>query len=328
MTLWPTEALTPELRAVYAPLAQGQTCSGTGLAETLGISRQAVWKRICALRELGVPVEAQAGQGYRLAQATGLLDAAAIRSAMARQDLEVHVAGIVDSTNTRLLEARASHGQALVAEAQSAGRGRRGKPWRSPPGSGLYLSLAWQFECGLAGLAPLSLVVGMTAAQALRELSGVTVQVKWPNDLLIEGAKLAGCLVELGGAAEGPCRAVVGLGINLYTSAVMTDLDQRWATLEAHLSDQPLPERNQLAAGLLDALAQALEEFEAQGFEPFYRRWPKFDALAGREVDILNVRGPRSTGRALGVDLHGRLLLEQQGRPVAISSGEASIRAR
>lgn len=317
--------MKPDLYQLYARLADGELHSGAPLADEFGISRAAVWKRVQALRDMGLTIPATAGDGYRLERPIELLDAEDIRSQTGAAELVVSIAGAVDSTNARLAKAGGRHGHALLAEAQTAGRGRRGRGWQSPPGSGLYLSLAWHFESGLAGLAPLSLVVGLSAAETLRQIGGAPVTVKWPNDLFIDDRKLGGCLVEMSGAAEGPCRAVVGVGINLFATPAIERVDQAWTALADH--GEPVS-RNRLAGRLLDALASALAHFDRRGFDDFLVRWPAFDALGDRPVRVIHANGSETQGTARGIDGQGRLVLETGDSRRAIASGEVSVRVR
>ncbi|NBB93843.1 MAG: biotin--[acetyl-CoA-carboxylase] ligase [Gammaproteobacteria bacterium] len=317
--------MKPGLFDLYARLADGERHNGAALAAELGITRAAVWKRMQALRDMGLEISGTAGDGYRLPRPVELLDAEAIRSRLATPGLTIEVAGAVDSTNARLTESGSPHRHALLAECQTAGRGRRGRGWLSPPGSGLYLSLAWHFESGLAGLAPLSLVVGLTVAETLRNVSGAGVTVKWPNDLFIGDAKLGGCLVELGGAAEGPCRAVIGVGLNLHASAAMGAVDQPWTALADH-ADAIV--RNGLAAALVDGLAAAMDVFDRDGFDAFFERWPAFDALAERPVRLIRERDPSVNAVAIGIDGSGRLKLRIGNGELAVASGEVSVRVR
>ena len=310
---------------LLACLADGQRHSGQTLASDLGVSRAAVWKRIESLRALGIEIDARSGGGYQLRQAFQPLDCDRIRARLRAPEIDLECRFMVDSTNACL--ARESRQRpaprALLADTQTAGRGRRGRAWLSPLGAGLYLSLAWRFESGLTGLSALSLVSGLAAAEALAEQGAPRVALKWPNDLLIDDAKLGGCLVELSGAAEGPCQATVGIGINLALS-VDTELDQAWTDL-AH---QGLAvDRSALAAGLINALSEGLSEFERAGFDPLIERWRARDALAGREIRIERAGQPDLVGRAVGVDSQGRLLLEHAHGLEAISSGEVRVRA-
>src|SRR5690625_52274 len=310
--------------SLFALLADGRVHSGAQLADALGISRQAVWKQTGALREMGLDIQARAGRGYQLTRPVERLDEDLVNRLVKSPAVRATVVGAVNSTNQSLLETRAAHGRALLAETQLAGRGRRGRVWVSPPGSGLYVSLAWEFDCGLTRLAPLSLVVGLTTTKCLRPLSGAPVTVKWPNDLFIGKAKFGGCRVEGSGAAEGPGRAVGGIGINLFSNnRAMSSVEQAWTTLEDHGKD---PGRNRLAAALLDGLAGALEQFEAKGFAPFHAEWDTYDALAGLPVQVIS--GPKVIvrGTAAGIDNHGQLLVRYDHRIKTVAGGEVSVR--
>ena len=315
--------MSPELNELYVRLADGQRHNGAELADELGISRAAVWKRIESLRRIGLPVSGTAGDGYRIAHPIELLDADLIRQHLDEPSIQVEVIGAVDSTNTRLAAHAPVHGRALVAEAQKAGRGRRGRQWLSPPG-GIYLSLGWHFESGLAGLSPLSLVVGMAAADTLRKTGADTVGVKWPNDLVIDDAKLGGCLVEVSGAAEGPCQAVIGIGINLQLPESAA-VDQPWTCLSRHAEGIS---RNRLVAGLIDRLARDLPQLDASGFDSFAGQWRQFDALAGRTVHVAIAGSEHFVGLAQGIDAQGRLLVDHDGRTRALGSGEVRVRGR
>lgn len=317
--------MSPELREVYFQLADGRRHNGAELADVLGVSRAAVWKRIQALRKLGLPVSGTAGSGYRVDTPIEVLDEARLKRHLGGAPVEVELAGAVDSTNARLAAHQPfPHRRALAAEAQTAGRGRRGRGWQSPLGGGIYLSLAWRFECGLSGLSALSLVVGMTAAEAIREVTGVMAAVKWPNDLVFDGAKLGGCLVEISGAAEGPCQAVAGIGLNTAVPAG-SDIDQTYVSL-AELTGSI--ERNRLTAELIANLADRLERLESEGFEPFRERWKAHDALYGKPVQVLQADGSGWNGRAEGIDEHGALQVRTRQGLQSVNAGEVSVRER
>lgn len=313
------------LETLLELLADGRCRSGPALAETLGISRAAVWKRIEQLRSLGLNLEARPGGGYQLDKPLALLDSQRIARRLKRPDIPVECRFLVDSTNTRLAEENASQSgpRVLLAETQSAGRGRRGRGWQSPPGSGIYLSLAWRFQSGLTGLSALSLVTGIAAANALKDAGIKTIGLKWPNDLVVEGRKLGGCLIDISGSAEGPCDAILGLGVNVDLGA-QAAIDQPWTDLESlgHSVN-----RSDLAADLIGSLATAAEQFDRTGFANFARDWSTLDALAGQAVNVEHQRGDRLAGRAAGVDLQGRLLVDTDRGQVALGSGEISVRA-
>ncbi|MFT3897139.1 MAG: biotin--[acetyl-CoA-carboxylase] ligase [Thermomonas sp.] len=318
-------------RDLLAVLAAGPT-SGEALATRLGISRSAVHKHIEALREAGIGIDAQAGRGYALQQPCELLDADAIRASLspaARALLaSLDVEWIVDSSNSVLLRRAGivDGAEALLVEGQSGGRGRRGREWRSPLASNLYLSLARRYAGGLARLGGLSLAAGVAVAEALQSL-GVAVQLKWPNDLVVDGRKLGGLLVEGGGEHAGPARAVVGLGLNVRMPRdVARGIDQPWTDL-ATIAPSAAASRNVLAATVLSALLPALEQFDREGLAPFRRRYAAFDALRDREIAVLGAGDPLQ-GVALGLAEDGGLrILTSSGDARTVHAGEVSVRA-
>lgn len=318
-------------RALLARLCQGPA-SGAELARGLGLTRGAVWKRIEALREAGVEIAAQAGRGYALARPVELLDADAIEagvSAAARAELaRVEVRFEVDSTNALALrELAPDQGTAVyLAERQLAGRGRRGRAWASPLAAHLYLSLSRRFDGGVAALQGLSLAVGVAVAEALHALGYAQAGLKWPNDLLADGKKLGGILVEVGGDAAGPMRVVIGLGLNVaMPSSAAEAIDQPWSDL-ASLSSTP-PSRNAVCVALLDSLLPMLARFEREGLRPFIAGWNRHDLLAGRAVRVLE-GGRVHEGIAAGIADDGALRLTQtDGGERHFHAGEASLRA-
>ncbi len=342
-----------ELLRLIDALAPGEWQSGEALAAEAGVTRAALAKRVTHLREWGLQVEAEAGRGYRLAQPLQRLDATRIRAALpspAREKLRgLEVLSRTDSTNQRLLEADATQDpQALFAELQTAGRGRRGREWRSPFGANLYLSLAWSFPAWPPQLSALSLAVGVACARALRKAGLSEVMLKWPNDLRVGDDKLGGILIEQRGEAGGACRVVIGIGINVSMSAEQAGaLGQPWTSLQAALktsrnstqtpfapSESPsdsyrgagaMPERNALAASLLAELLTAITEFESAGFTPFLADWATLDATANQPVRIEG-GGETLQGIGRGVDAQGALIVESQGRRHHVHAGEVSLR--
>lgn len=320
--------------ALLIALAAGEAVSGRELATRLGISRAAVWKQIERLRELGLEVEAQAGRGYRLAAPVEWLDAGRIRAGLSSTeaarlaDLAVHWQ--IDSTSSELQRRAAvdpRDGLACLAERQDAGRGRRGRTWRTPLGGGLALSLLKRFDDGMAALGGLSLVAGVAAVRALADCGVEGVGLKWPNDLVAHGRKLGGILVELGGDATGPCHAVIGIGLNLRLDAhTAAAIDQPWIDLAALTGGDALPSRNRLAAQLIAQLGAALERFAASGFGAFRDDYAKLDLLRGRPVRVL--RGETSEdGVAVGIDARGALRVAFADGERRVDGGEVSVRA-
>lgn len=252
------------------------------------------------------------------------LDAAAIAARLVHADFRPRVVFETVSTNSQLAEdlKRGQQEPVLLAEYQSAGRGRRGRGWLSPPGRGLYLSLAWTSRRPLRELGALSLVAGLAAARATAQTCQVRVGLKWPNDLQIEGRKLGGCLIDLATVGPGCVRAIIGLGLNVDFTG-LEGPDQAWTDLASHTS---APDRNDLAARLIDQLIDHLQRFEQHGFPIFAECWRAHDVLHGREVSLIDQNSACRSGRAAGVDAQGRLQFETAEGTMAISSGEVSLR--
>ncbi|HUS25045.1 MAG TPA: biotin--[acetyl-CoA-carboxylase] ligase [Candidatus Binatia bacterium] len=315
-----------ELRALLARLADGRRHSGATLAREARVTRAALAKRIQKLETLGVEVEARFGLGYRLAQAIELLEPDLIVGALpapVRARLAVEVAFGTDSTNRRLLESGGDEPRALLAEHQTAGRGRRGRAWHSPLGQNLYLSLAWTFAQWPPQLTALPLAVGIATAQALQQLGLAGVKLKWPNDLVVGGHKLGGILIEQRGEAAGACRAVIGLGLNV-TMAAAPGITQPWTSLAQAMAPASAPSRNALAARILAHWVEMLDRFASDGFAPFASAWQALDATLGRTVTVH--ADPPYEGIARGVDASGALQVECTGGQRRVLAGDVSLR--
>jgi BirA family biotin operon repressor/biotin-[acetyl-CoA-carboxylase] ligase len=243
--------------------------------------------------------------------------------------LALRIEPVVDSTNDRLLALPASqrHRMALLAEHQTSGRGRRGRHWVSPHGRNIYLSLGWTFESGVDALGCLPLVVALAACNALAWAGLANHRVKWPNDVLLGGRKLGGCLVDVQGDASGPCHAVMGVGLNLYMPAGLPEagaIDQPWTDLAAAL---PGLSRNRLAGLLLQALLEKTGQFASQGFESLQAEWQARDGLVGQQVELSHASGT-IRGRVLGISDRGALRLQLSSGTGEYTAGEVSIRNR
>ena len=233
-----------------------------------------------------------------------------------------------DSTNSELMrraERGAPAGTVIVADRQSAGRGRRGRTWLSEPESSLTFSLLWRFSGPLARLSGLSLAVGVALARALEGLGAQGVCLKWPNDVLLrdgEGyAKLAGILVELSAEARGT-QAVIGIGLNLAPPD--GDLPQPAAGLSQ--SCHAVPERHVILAAILLELAGVLETVAVDGFPGLKSDWQQRHAWQDQPVQILGEATAPLVGRCLGADGDGALLLETAAGIERIFSGDVSLR--
>lgn len=242
------------------------------------------------------------------------------------QPVAIEVVAETGSTNADLLGRLDSLAMPtmLAAEMQTAGRGRAGRSWHSTPGGALTFSLAWKFVSPLQALAGLPLAVGVAIAETLAGL-GVDVRLKWPNDVMRDGRKLAGILIESASVRNGPggVWAVIGIGLNV---AVPDNLAAKIDNPVADLSGSDI-DRERLLAALLDGLSEVLAGFDRTGFAEFSDRWNRLHAYAGRQVAILDHGRISHEGRAVGVDLAGRLLLDTAAGKVAVTAGDVSLRS-
>lgn len=316
-------------------LANGEYHSGQDLADALGISRTAVWKQLNKLEVLGLEIESVKGLGYRVPGGVDLINPAKVLSSLKPEAAsllsELDVQQVIDSTNMealRRIEAGMVSGLVCTAEQQTAGRGRRGREWVSPFARNLYFSLVWQFNQGAAALEGLSLAVGVAVARGLEAMGMPGPELKWPNDLLHEGAKLGGVLLEMVGDATGTCQVVIGVGINVAMPAdAAAGIDQDWTDLKAAAGEDGLPSRSDLLASILNELMPMVAGFEACGFEAWRDDWQARDAHADKPV-ILSTGSDQMAGIARGVDERGALLLETSLGVQSIYGGEISLRAQ
>ncbi|MBS99283.1 MAG: bifunctional biotin--[acetyl-CoA-carboxylase] synthetase/biotin operon repressor [Oceanospirillaceae bacterium] len=313
-------------------LSDGSFHSGRALGEALGVSRSAVWKQMQRLQELGVEIYSVKGRGYRVPGGLDLLDQAhftALLSEPARERLaEIAFAPEVASTNEVALSAlgRGVRSGLYAAEYQSQGRGRRGRSWLSPYGSNLYFSLAWRFSAGVAGLEGLSLAVGLAIKDALARSGVHDIKLKWPNDLLWEGCKLGGVLIELSGDASGECEVVIGVGLNVRLGHDQKQVIDQPATDLLRLMGQA-PARNELLALLVDELVAMIIRFENAGFSSLRERWQAANAHHDKAVRLI-AGAHEVRGICRGVDDSGALLVETDTGIQAFHGGEISVRAQ
>jgi BirA family biotin operon repressor/biotin-[acetyl-CoA-carboxylase] ligase len=324
-------------RQLLKLLASGEFRSGEQLAKDLRVTRSAVWKLIGKLRNLGIEIEAASRHGYRLPGPVQLYDAQAIRSALQSASQEaihsIDALLTVDSTNRHLVDMAAApidRMQVCVAEVQTAGRGRRGRSWLAPFGSGVCMSVSWQFAESPPTFSALSLAIGVAIVRALRRFGLESVKLKWPNDVVIAHRKLAGILIDLRGEAGGPSRVVIGVGMNLHLPpAVRLSLAEQQAALATDLHEhlrERTPDRNVLVAAVLDELVATLRTFERNGFAAFESEWRGLDSMRDKPVRVLSAN-ETINGIARGVAADGSLQVEVQGQVRRFMSGDVSLRA-
>ncbi len=317
--------------ALLRRLSDGQLHSGEALAAAVGVTRARVSQILRASEAAGFTLERVRGVGYRLIDPVPFLDREAIIAALGpvASRLKIEVADRVDSTSTELLRRAARQPidrQVLIAEWQTAGRGRRGRVWTAVAGGSLTFSIGWRFEQGAGFLAGLSLAVGVALGRALDAAGFKDVQLKWPNDLVHRHCKIGGILIEISGDALGPALAIIGVGLNVRLPAnARRDIAQPVTDLASIDRDRAL-DRNRLLGFVLAELTALLERYARDGFAPFVVEWQRRHALQKKPVRVLLPDGSVAAGDVVGVDASGALVLDQRGRRVRFVSGEVSLR--
>jgi BirA family biotin operon repressor/biotin-[acetyl-CoA-carboxylase] ligase len=319
-------------------LADGEMHSGERLAAALGVTRAAIWKAVGELRERGIGIASHDRRGYRLEQPVELLDAARLRQAAADAQLpwprQTEVLFEIASTNDYLhVDVPPPPGapRLVFAEWQTAGRGRRGRAWLAPFGSGLTFSIGWTFAEMPSELAALSLAMGVCVVQALRELGASQVGLKWPNDIVHEHRKLGGLLLQMRSEAGGPACVVIGLGLNLRMpdaarAAIDGMPDVTPVTDLATACGGTAPGRHAVASRVAGRMLEGLERFARGGFAPFARDWSVFDSLRDAPVAVLRHDG-HLEGIARGADAEGALVVETAtGAVERVHAGDVSLR--
>jgi BirA family biotin operon repressor/biotin-[acetyl-CoA-carboxylase] ligase len=318
--------------SILRRLADGGFHSGPELGEALGITRAAVHKGIHGLRASGLAIHCVPGRGYRLDAPLDLLSKDKILTqlggaaeAMAER---LHIAPEIDSTSTYLLGLAPDrrHGAVCVAEVQSRGRGRRGREWVATPFRNIMLSMAWRLEAGPAAITGISLAAGVAVIRALQQAGIQGAGLKWPNDVVWNGRKLAGLLLDVQGEAAGPSQVVLGLGLNVkMDEAEAGRIEQPWVDMEEILGRSI--DRNKLVATLFLELQAMFEGFAREGLAGCREDWLELHQYANRPVRVIQ-NDSVVEGKVEGIDDRGALVVrDASGQTHVFHSGDISLRA-
>ena len=308
---------------------RGESLSGSLLAGQLGVTRSAVWKLIGELREEGYEIQAVQNRGYCLATTNDLLSEAGIRPFLRTEQLgrNLLVYKTVDSTNRelkRLAHNGAAHGTVVIAEQQTAGRGRMGRSFYSPERSGIYMSVLLRPQIGAQQSLLITSGAAVSVARAIHTVAGIEAEIKWVNDLYVGGKKICGILTEAGMDFESGSfdYIVVGIGVNVAEPEQGFPEELR-AIVGALQSGTPTLRRSLLIAEILNNLEPIYAALPGNAFLEEYRQR---SMVIGRDIYILS-GASREAARALDIDEEGRLLVRGAGGEERIlGSGEISIR--
>jgi BirA family biotin operon repressor/biotin-[acetyl-CoA-carboxylase] ligase len=303
--------------------------SGERLSADLRVSRAAVWKHVERLRALGYRIEAERTRGYRLAGAPDRLLPMEIERLLGTQRLGRTIVYFpeTDSTNVqaaRLAHAGAPEGTLVVAERQTRGRGRLGRSWVSPAHVNLYASFVLRPNLAPADAPQIGLAAAVAVARALAPLAPGKVTIKWPNDCLLDGHKVAGILTEMDAEVDRVRWVVLGIGVNLNATGRAFPPELRATATSVRLTTGREVDRVAFTAALCGALEAVYDRLLHEGFGGLVVEWEAYSCLTGRMVTI-ECAGQRTEGRVRGVDAHGRLVLEGPRGAERIVAGDVTL---
>ncbi len=309
----------------------GEYLSGEDIAQKMGVSRTAVWNHMQELKALGYEIEAVPHRGYRLVGLPDRLLADEIADGLRarRFGKKIQVYAKLDSTNDAAMNAAqhgAAEGTVIFAEAQGKGRGRLGRHWHSPQGKGLWFSVVLRPSMPMNAAPQITLAAAVGLAKALREQTGLDIQIKWPNDLFWAGKKICGILTEIETDLEAIRYAVLGIGlnVNMGTSDFPAELKGKAASLK--IASGETWNRNVLAKSLLEHLESSYDLLAAHGFDEIQREWSNMSLTTGKWVEVVSLNR-RVEGVAQGVDPNGYLLLRKDnGMTEHVISGDVLLK--
>lgn len=304
--------------------------SGQELCNRFGVSRTAVWKAINQLKEAGYEIEAQQNKGYRLMTAPDLMTEAEIKSLMHTEWVakEVLYFDTIDSTNTKaqeLAEKGYPSGTLVVADKQESGRGRRGRSWVSPSGTGIFMTLMIKPDINPNNASMLTLVAALAVAKAITSVTGEEALIKWPNDIVVNGKKVCGILTEMNAQFDYINHIVVGIGINVHNESFPEEISQMASSLMIEAGGKRF-HRAQIIAETMAYFEQYYDTFlKTQDLSALVREYDELLVNRNKSVRVLDPKEPFD-GKAMGITPKGELIVDTWESRKLVSSGEVSVR--
>lgn len=304
--------------------------SGQELCNRFGVSRTAVWKAINQLKEAGYEIEAQQNKGYRLMAAPDLMTEAEIKSLMHTEWVakEVLYFDTIDSTNTKaqeLAEKGYPSGTLVVADKQESGKGRRGRSWVSPSGTGIFMTLMIKPDINPNNASMLTLVAALAVTKAITSVTGEEALIKWPNDIVVNGKKVCGILTEMNAQFDYINHIVVGIGINVHNESFPEEISQMASSLMIEAGGKRF-HRAQIIAETMSYFEQYYDTFlKTQDLSALVREYDELLVNRNKSVRVLDPKEPFD-GKAMGITPKGELIVETWESRKLVSSGEVSVR--
>ncbi|UTG91396.1 biotin--[acetyl-CoA-carboxylase] ligase [Geobacter sulfurreducens] len=308
----------------------GGVVSGEALSTLLGVSRTAVWKHIKNLKSLGYRIESVPSRGYRLVASPDILTPAEVSAGSSVRRIGTHVVCFREtgSTNTvasHLAAEGAAEGTVVLADAQTGGKGRLGRRWESPPGVNVYCSVILRPSISPLHSPQLTLLSAVATAEAIERTSGLVPAIKWPNDILVNGFKVAGMLNELSAETERVEYLVLGIGVNINMERDQFPGDLRYPASSLALEAGRTVERIPFVRALLESLDRLYDEYLLKGFSPVRDAWLARSAVMGRRVKVDGGAGILA-GTVEGIDEIGALLVRTAGGSLErVLAGDVSL---
>ena len=304
--------------------------SGQELCNRFGVSRTAVWKAINQLKEAGYEIEAQQNKGYRLMAAPDLMTEAEIKSLMHTEWVakEVLYFDTIDSTNTKaqeLAEKGYPSGTLVVADKQESGKGRRGRSWVSPSGTGIFMTLMINPDINPNNASMLTLVAALAVAKAITSVTGEEALIKWPNDIVVNSKKVCGILTEMNAQFDYINHIVVGIGINVHNESFPEEISQMASSLMIEAGGKRF-HRAQIIAETMSYFEQYYDTFlKTQDLSALVREYDELLVNMNKAVRVLDPKEPFD-GKAMGITPKGELIVDTWESRKLVSSGEVSVR--
>lgn len=304
--------------------------SGQELCNRFGVSRTAVWKAINQLKEAGYEIEAQQNKGYRLMAAPDLMTEAEIKSLMHTEWVakEVLYFDTIDSTNTKaqeLAEKGYPSGTLVVADKQESGKGRRGRSWVSPSGTGIFMTLMIKPDINPNNASMLTLVAALAVAKAITSVTGEEAMIKWPNDIVVNSKKVCGILTEMNAQFDYINHIVVGIGINVHNESFPEEISQMASSLMIEAGGKRF-HRAQIIAETMSYFEQYYDTFlKTQDLSALVREYDELLVNRNKSVRVLDPKEPFD-GKAMGITTKGELIVDTWESRKLVSSGEVSVR--
>lgn len=304
--------------------------SGQELCNRFGVSRTAVWKAINQLKEAGYEIEAQQNKGYRLMAAPDLMTEAEIKSLMHTDWVakEVLYFDTIDSTNIKaqeLAEKGYQSGTLVVADKQESGKGRRGRSWVSPSGTGIFMTLMIKPDINPNNASMLTLLAALAVAKAITSVTGEEALIKWPNDIVVNGKKVCGILTEMNAQFDYINHIVVGIGINVHNESFPEEISQMASSLMIEAGGKRF-HRAQIIAETMSYFEQYYDTFlKTQDLSALVREYDELLVNRNKSVRVLDPKEPFD-GKAMGITPKGELIVDTWESRKLVSSGEVSVR--